>query len=123
IIHTLIFTLSKPVGGIMFAIAFWVIARSIHRETAVRRYFIMAGFGIILLFTSNQAIIFKDFSFPPFGLVTVCSLGLSTYLFILSIYASAISSAHDEKIRLSIRNSAICESKLIDDIGTAQKVQ
>lgn len=121
VIYTVIFTLSKPVGGILFGIGFWFVARSLQRNSAVRRYFIMASFGIILLFTSNQAIILVTFTYPIFGLVTVSTVGLSSYLLFLGIYASAISVGQDEKLRHSIRKIALKESKLLDSIGGAQR--
>jgi hypothetical protein len=123
IIYTVIFTLSKPVGGILFGIGFWFVARSLPKNSIVRRYFIMASFGIILLFTSNQAVILVTFTYPAFGVVTVSTIGLSSYLLFLGIYASAISVAQDAKLRHSIRKLALKESKLLDNIGSAHKEQ
>jgi hypothetical protein len=121
IIYTIIFTLSKPIGGILFGIAFWFVARSIPRNTIVRRYFIMASFGIILLFASNQAIVLVTNTYPAFGLVTASTVGLSSYLLFLGIYASALSVAQNEKLRHSIRKVALDESKLLGSIGSAQQ--
>jgi len=95
IIYTVVFTISKAVGGILFGIDFWFVARRLQRNSKVRRYFIMASFGIILLFMSNQAVILITFTYPAFGLVTVSAIGLSSYLLFLGIYASAISAAQD----------------------------
>ena len=120
VIYTLIFTLSKPVGGILFGIAFWIVARSLPRKSLVRDYFIISAFGIVLLFTSNQAIILVSFTYPPFGLATVSFLGISSYLILVGIYSSAISVSQDVSLRKSIRNRALKEVKLLDSIGTAQ---
>jgi len=54
-LYTLIFTMSKAVGGILFGVAFWFIARSLRQSTIVRTYMIMSAFGFVLLFVSNQA--------------------------------------------------------------------
>jgi hypothetical protein len=123
LIYTLIFTLSKPVGGILFGIAFWIVARSLPRKSIVRDYFILSAFGIVLLFTSNQAIILVSFTYPPFGLATVSFLGISSYLILVGIYSSAISVSQDVSLRRSIRNHALKEVKLLDSIGTAQVQQ
>jgi hypothetical protein len=123
ILFTLIFSLSKPAGGILFGVAFWTVARSIHHDSIVRDYMIISSYGLMLLFVSNQAIVLVDAPYPPFGLATVSLFGLSTYLMLVGVYSSAISVAQDSKLRQSIRTTAIKESKLLDSIGTAHMEQ
>ena len=50
-------------------------------------------------------------------------MGLSSYLLLLGVYSSAISVSEDSKLRQSIRNFAIKESRLLDSIGIAQMEQ
>jgi len=69
ILITLIFTLSKPVGGILFGVAFWTMAKDVAANKVVREYLIIAGFGLIMLFISDQAITQIAVAYPPFGLV------------------------------------------------------
>jgi hypothetical protein len=123
LIYTVIFTLSKPVGGILFGVAFWIVARTLPHNSIVRDYFIISAFGIVLLFTSNQAMILVSFTYPPFGLATVSFLGISSYLILVGIYSSAISVSQDISLRKSIRNHALNEVNLLDSIGTAQVQQ
>jgi len=123
ILFTLIFTYSKPAGGILFGVAFWTTARSIHRDSIVRDYMTISAYGLMLMFVSNQAIVLVDAPYPPFGLATVSFIGLSSYLILVGIYSSAISVAQDSKLRQSIRNIAIKETKLLDSIGTAHMEQ
>jgi hypothetical protein len=123
LIYTMVFTLSKPAGGILFGVAFWIVARSLPRNSTVRDYFIISAFGIVLLFTSNQAIILVSFTYPPFGLATISFLGISSYLILVGIYSSAISVSQDINLRKSIRHHALREVKLLDSIGTAQVQQ
>jgi hypothetical protein len=111
------------VGGILFGIAFWIIARSLPRKSTVRDYFIISAFGIVLLFTSNQAIILVSFTYPPFGLATVSFMGLSSYLILVGIYSSAISVSQDVSLRKLIRKHTLMEVKLLESIGTAQVQQ
>jgi hypothetical protein len=122
ILLTLIFTLSKPAGGILFGIAFWIIARKIQ-NSVVRDYMIISAYGLILLFVSNQAIVLVNAPYPPFGMATISFIGLSSYLVLLGIYSSAISVSEDSKLRQSIRNFAIKDSRLLDSIGTAHMEQ
>jgi hypothetical protein len=80
---------------------------------------VICGYGIILFFSSNQVIILDNFRYPPFGLVTISFIGIAAFLFLIGIYSSAISIAHDATLRSSIRRS-IEESGLLDKIGTSE---
>lgn len=117
-IVTLVFVMSKPAGGLLFGISFWIVARS-TTSSAVRSYMNIAAFGFLLLFTSNQAIVLVDVPYPPLGTVTVSYVNLSSYLILLGIYSCAISVAQDSSLRQSIRNIAIQKTKLLDSIGSA----
>ena len=124
IILTLMFTFSKSAGGILFGLAFWIVARNIHQSSSVvRNYMVISGFGLVLLFTSNQANVLVTGPYPPFGLAAASFVGLSSYLVLVGIYSSAISVAQDTKLRKTIRKSAIEESKLLVSIGSAQMEQ
>jgi hypothetical protein len=122
IILTLVFSVSKPVGGILFGIAFWSISRSIKRS-AVRDYMIISAYGIILLFTSNQATVLITAPYPPFGLATVSFMILASYLISTGVYSSAVSIAQDAKLRQSLRKSVEQQSNLLDNIGSSQMEQ
>ena len=120
IVFTLVLSMAKPIGGILFGIAFWTVARRVSQH-AIKDYLMVSAFGIILLFTSNQATDLIIAPYPPFGLVTVSFMGLSSYMLLVGIYSSAISISQDSELRKSIRNSAVEETKkLLDTIGTAQ---
>src|SRR5215203_1693410 len=121
ILFIMLFTLSKPIGGIIFGIGFWMVAKNIRKENLVRNYLIISACGFLLLFTSNQAVVLTFTQYPPFGLVTICFVGLSSYLVLLGIYSSAISISQDAKLRREIRHLAIRELELLDRIGLAQK--
>ena len=84
---------------------------------------IISGYGLLLLFISNQAVVLVNIIYPPFGLVTVSFMGLASYMLLLGVYSSAISVSEDSKIRQSIRHVALREPKLLDSIGIAQMEQ
>jgi hypothetical protein len=86
-LFTIIFTLSKPIGGVIFGIGFWLIARNIHKRNVVRSYLVISAYGFLLLFTSNQAMTLTSTYYPPFGLVTISFVGLSAYLVLLGIFS------------------------------------
>ena len=54
-IYTVIFTLSKPAGGVLFGVAFWIVVRSFSPDNIVRDYMIISAFGLILLFVSKKS--------------------------------------------------------------------
>jgi hypothetical protein len=123
ILLTLSFSLSKPAGGILFGVAFWTVARKLSHNNIVRNYMIISAYGFLLLFVSNQAIVLVSVPYPPFGLVTILFMGLSSYLILIGIYSSAVSVAHDVKLRQSIRKAVEQQSELLGNIGTAQMEQ
>ena len=54
IAYTLFFHATIPIGGALFGIAFWSVARNVNRD-AVKQYMMISAFGMMLLFSSNQA--------------------------------------------------------------------
>jgi hypothetical protein len=123
-LYTLFFTFSRPVGANLFGLAFWVITRRFrHSGTDIPNYMIISGIGLVLLFVSNQAIVFVDEPYPPFGFASVSFMGLASYLVLIGIYSSAISISEDSRLRSSIRDFAMKEAKLLDSIGMAHMEQ
>ena len=77
-----------------------------------------------LLFASNQPSALLLAPYPPFGLVTVCFMGLASYLLYLGIYSSALSVSEDSRLRQTIRKAALKESQqFLDAIGSAEMEQ
>jgi hypothetical protein len=122
VLITLIFTVSLPIGGILFGFAFLTIVRNLPPSSTIRDYIAISAYGFILFFVSDQISIIHT-SYPPFGLATLSFIGLSSYLILMGVYSSAISISQDAKLRRSIRDSAINESKLLGSIGAAEMEQ
>jgi hypothetical protein len=120
IILTAFLSLSKPIGGLTFALAFWNMSKLLDYQRNIKTYMIISGWGILLIFGTDQAVVQTLAPYPPFGLATISIMGLSSYLVLLGIYSSAISVAQDTKLRHTIRKSAIEESTLLLRIGSAQ---
>ena len=126
IVLTLVFSLSKIAGGILFGIAFWTIAKHLPDNTVVKSYMVIAAYGLILFYISNQAgssLFQLGGVYPPFGLPTIAVIGFSSYLILVGIYSSAVSVAQDSRLRHAIRKSVQQQSSLLDKIGTAQMQQ
>ncbi len=123
ILLSVIFPLSKAVGGVFFGIGFWTTSRTIHKSNIIRQYLVITSIGFILLFVSDQAVILIATPYPPFGLASVSAVGLSSYLILVGLYYSAISVSEDTKLRRTIKESALKESKFLDSIGKAYMEQ
>jgi hypothetical protein len=119
-LYTVVFTAIEPIGGFLFGLAFWATARKLESR-AIKDYLFIAGAGLLLFFASNHAALLVNYPFPPFGLVTISYLGLSSYLILTGIHSSAISVAQDNKLRSAIRESIEQQrANLIENIGTSE---
>ena len=122
-------------GGVLFGITFLIMARSMRHITTTQQYVILllhhntlayyltiSAFGTVLITVSlTSPVIYAPF--PPFAAAAWSFLGLSSYLYSLGFYFSAISIAQDAKLRQAIRDIAAKESKLLGNIGTAHMEQ
>jgi hypothetical protein len=123
-------------GGVLFGITFLITARSMRRITTtitsspntathhstLAYYLTISAFGTVLITISlTSPVIYAPF--PPIATAAWSFLGLSSYLYSVGFYFSAISIAQDAKLRQSIRDIAAKESKLLDSIGTAHMEQ
>ncbi len=110
-------------AGILLSIPFWIMARSVKgRSGMVRDYLTISAIGIILFFTASSVTI-DHAPFPPYGLILILSLGLSSYMILVGLYSSAISVSYDRKLSSFIRKYAINQSRLLDSIGSADLYQ
>jgi signal transduction histidine kinase len=114
----ILFRAGTIAGNILFGLAFFMVAKSLT-ASKVKDYLILAGIGdtIVGISLSTSAIE------PTYGVAAHSLVLLSSYLFTLGLYSSAISVSQDLKLRQSIRESAIYASKLLASIGSAQMVQ
>jgi hypothetical protein len=111
--------LTKPVGGILFGVAFWMVARSLS-DTKISDYMKLSAIGIMLLSISNQDASIYLLPFPPFGLLTITFMGLSSYLLYIGIYYSSISISMNAQLRKTIESSVEEQFKFVTKMGTSQ---
>ena len=111
--------LTKPVGGILFGVAFWMVARSLN-DTKISDYMKLSAIGIMLLSISNQDASIYLLPYPPFGLPTITFMGLSSYLLFIGIYYSSISISMNAQLRKTIESSVEEQFKFVSKIGTSQ---
>lgn len=119
IILTAFLSLSKPIGGLTFAIAFWKIARITKYQKNLNIYLIVAGWGLLLIFGTNQGATQTLAPYPPFGLATITILVLASYFILIGIYNSATLVSTSRNLRdLITRHTE--QSNLLDLIGKAE---
>ena len=112
--------LSKPIGGLVFGVAFWKISRIMSYEKKIMTYMIISGFGIFLIFAANQAATQTiPGIYPPFGLLTITVLNIAAFFMLLGIYNSATLVSANRNLRKLIRKHAL-ESKLLGLLGHAE---
>jgi Ca2+/Na+ antiporter len=121
VLASVIFAVSKAAGGILFGIVFWIMSRKMNKNKALRHFLIIITIGFMLLFVSEQAVSLISLPIPPFGLASVATLGLSSYLILVGLYYSAISISTDIEFRKFIRASAIKELTFLGKIGSAEQ--
>jgi hypothetical protein len=118
ILYTIILTSGKPIGGFLFGLVFWLTSRSISNKQ-LSKYLLVAGCGMMLLFTSNQVLYLSTLGYPPFGTITISFLSIATYLLFMGIYSSSICVAQDKELRIILRKSKERQHNLMNQIGSA----
>ena len=111
-------SLYSTAGGIFFGFAFLIVARNVHNDM-VRGFMVISAYGFILMFISNQVTLVAT-SFPPYGTATISYFGLSSYLILIGLNATALSLSQDLALRKSIRKSLLDKSNLLGGIGSAE---
>jgi hypothetical protein len=117
LLNTIFFIGTKQGAGILFAIAFWTIARSIENDK-IKYYMTLSALGMMLLFSSNQIALLKIVPYPPFGIGTLSLTVLSSFLILLGLFYSAMSVSEDAKLRQSIKKSTKEQAKLLNGLGS-----
>lgn len=112
-------SLSKPIGGLLFGIAFWNVARSVSYEKRIKIYMVISGWGIFFIFAANQAAVQMLTPYPPFGLATLTVLNLAACFMLLGIYNSAAMVSTNDGLRKLIFQHTM-QSNLLHLIGHAE---
>jgi hypothetical protein len=107
------------IGGIIYGIPFLLVSRTLKSGSSdLQKYMVVAAWGFILSTLSLQMSV-ESAPYPPFGLVTVFYLVISSYMILVGLYSSAISVSHNADLRRSIRKYVLQEVRFLDSIGSA----
>src|ERR687887_58007 len=111
----LLFRIGTVGGNILFGLAFFVVARSV-KSLKLRDYLIIAGIGDTIVGNALSTSALQQ----TYGVGAHSLVLLSSYMFSMGLYLSAISVSQDSSLRKLIRTSA---TNLIYNIGSAQMEQ
>ena len=95
-LFTYLFGGSKQIGGFFFALSLIIMSRNIGNIN-LKYYLTLAAVGIMTLFSSIQISILHIMPYPPFGLITLSTMPISSYLVLVGIYYSARSISYDKE--------------------------
>ncbi len=106
--------------GILYGLGFLSIRRLIKNASKhVAESMAIAAYGIISYFiVANSTIVAAGY--PPFGIVSIAFVPIAAILLYLGLHYSAVSVAHDARLRREVRSSIIRKTQLLDDMGTAE---
>lgn len=103
-------------GNVMFGIAFFALA---YKIAPVRNYLTIAAIGFATIGIEHETMALQQ----TFGVAAHSLIMLSTYLFTMGLYASAISISQDTRLRQLIKRSVKDEMQLVGGIGESQMKQ
>jgi hypothetical protein len=96
--------LVRSIGGAILGAAFLIVSRKVQNPS-VKNYMKFSALGIVLLAISNEDARIYLLPYPPFGLVTISFIGISSYLLMVGIYYSSVSTSMNSQIRSMIERS------------------
>jgi hypothetical protein len=114
-----IFGIRYHVSGLFFAIAFLIIGRKM-KQKSMKNYLIICSIGIVSLFCSMQPGMPFYAVYPPFGLVTLLFLGLSSYLLLVGMLGCAAYVSRDSELRREIYKGLEVDADVLKKIGSAE---
>jgi signal transduction histidine kinase len=105
-------------SSLLFGLAFFIITRNITSKK-VKDYLMIAAIGLTTVGIANEVSGLQQ----TYGVAAHALVFLSSYMFCIGLYASAIFLSQDARLRNFIRKSAVEESKTLVNVGAAQLKQ
>jgi len=114
--------ISYQISGLLFAVAYLTVARKMKRKI-LKNYMIVSSIGIAALFGSLQPGMPFYAAYPPFGLVTITFLGLSSFLLLIGMLGCAAYVSRDIELRKEIFKDKDSISSMLRNMGYAEMEQ
>jgi hypothetical protein len=90
------------------------------KRKGLKYYLIICSIGIVSLFSSMQPGMPFYGAYPPFGLVTLLFLGLSSYMLLVGMFGCATYVSRDSELRREIYKGLEVDSDVLKKIGLAE---
>jgi hypothetical protein len=120
LLFDVIVLVSGFLAGVLLAIPYFIIARSIKdRNNNVRYQLVFVGLGLIIFVISGTAII-DHLPFPPFGFTSILAMQLASIIIYVSLYESAVSFSLDSMLRKSINKQMNGMADMLKKIGNSE---
>jgi hypothetical protein len=97
-------SINQTMLGILFILSFYLNSREITFSKELKNFLIVSGLGLLLFSISTQSDTLISI-FPPFGLMSVSVIGMSSFLIFYGISNSIQLISRDSNIRKTLRNS------------------
>jgi hypothetical protein len=109
----------ESLAGSLIGITFFITATKIsHPKLKNNLYFCAIGYTV--LFNANYIINVASPIFPPFGLLGILYVPLSTYLIFVGIYSAASIGANDNQLRKLIRKTV--QESILENISRSENI-
>jgi hypothetical protein len=97
----LLININGQISGLFFGVAFLIVGRKMKRKD-LKNFFMISSIGVVSLFSSIQAGSPFYAAYPPFGLVTLVFLGLSSYMLLVGMVGSAAYVSRNSEVRQEV---------------------
>jgi hypothetical protein len=118
-IDSILGSLGQPLSAILIGLSFIRLSKKVD-ESSIKDYMVIAGIGLVIVFTANHAELMTSASLPPFGILSNSLIGISSYLFFIGISTSAIILSNDKQLRAKIRASMESDTRFLIKIASAE---
>jgi len=79
----------------------------------MKNFFIISAIGVVSLFSSIEALSIGYAAYPPFGLVTLVFLGISSYMLLVGMVGAAVYVSRDGEVRREVYRGLERDSEVI----------
>ena len=111
----LVFRAGTIASSLLFGLAFYVTARNL-KSVKIKDYLTIAAVGIATVGIANEISALQQ----TYGVAAHSLVLLSSYLFVIGLYSSALSVSQDSSLRKLVKKSTV---GLLDNIATAEMEQ
>lgn len=119
--YIFITSLIEHIYAIMFGIYFFMVYRKVVNQI-IKKYLIFMIVGIVFLFSSHEIYAIKLLFFPPFGIITLSYIGISSFLVYYGLLGLAMSLSRNRDLSQEIYK-LIKKDPLMLDITFSQEIE